>query len=105
MSYPSRCETRAIALVEVSQLCRRASRSFACSSVSPRMGITPGRIATSFDVERAFDAEESSLVIERPDLRFVEEGAGRLVGHDRTVVPCVPQPAHHVHELGRDLVT
>ena len=43
-------------------------------------------------------------MVERPQARRVDVGAGRAVGHDRIVGPAVPQPLHHVDELGRALV-
>ena len=59
----------------------------------------PGR-----DVERPFDREKSSLVIECVHLGFVEEDAGRPVGDDGAVVPGVPEAPHHVDEFAGDLV-
>ena len=47
-------------------------------------------LRAALDVERALDAEEAPLVIERAHLRRVEEGAGRLVGNDGAVVPACP---------------
>src|SRR5262245_48687217 len=61
-------------------------------------------LGAAFDVERALDRKEPPLVVERPHLGLVEEGAAGLVGDDRTIVPGVPQPAHDVHEFGGDLV-
>ncbi len=51
-----------------------------------------------------FDREEATLVVERPHRGLVEERAGRPVGDDGTLLPAVPEPAHHVDEFARDLI-
>jgi hypothetical protein len=43
-------------------------------------------------------------MVERAHLRRVEVDAGRLVRHDRAVVPAIPEALHDVDELLRDLV-
>ena len=77
-----RCDTSASALVGVSQLCRRSSCSFACASVSPMIGITPGRIGSS---------SGRAAVLDDALLQAVVGGLGRgLVAVD-----------HGEHEIGR----
>jgi hypothetical protein len=43
-------------------------------------------------------------MVERANLRRVEVDAGRLVRHDRAVLPAVPQALHDVDELLGHLV-
>ena len=88
MSCPIRCDTRVSALVGVSQLCRRSSCSFACSSVSPMIGITPGRIGSV--VRRA-------AMLDHALLQAVVGGLGRgLVAVDHG--------EHQVGRAGRELL-
>ncbi len=56
------------------------------------------------DIDGSLDLEEDAPVVERPYPRRVEIGAAFAVGDDGVVGPAIPQPLHHVDELGRPLV-
>ena len=56
------------------------------------------------DVERAADLEVLALVIERMQLRRIEELPARLVAHEGVVVPAVPQRGDHLGEFVGALV-
>src|SRR5438093_7626037 len=102
--------------IAVSTLCARQLLDDGEHDVGrPRGQLEPGLRAAGLNDDRmtlratghvdgALHLEEPATMVERADLRRVDVDSGRLVRHDRAVLPAVPEALHDVDELLSDLV-